>query len=161
VSLYNQLHGRDQFAPLFLQWLNIDQANGEYESGRFRDIHLSGDGSRLILYTRNGGGNRPSYQHVFDGLSKHPNYIKDYDDDFDNTYAYIEFSVPDEMKTTAEAFATGVDPKTIHQKFVDIQKEMSSMTPDQLRADPRFAPTVKMFEAIEKGDVPPDGVFRV
>jgi hypothetical protein len=48
----------------------------------------------VVLYTRNGGGNRDAYEYVFELLSKHPLYITDYDDDFDSTYAYIEFQAP-------------------------------------------------------------------
>jgi hypothetical protein len=31
-------------------------------------------------------------------LPNHPNYIRDFDDDFDSTYAYIVFSVPKEYE---------------------------------------------------------------
>jgi hypothetical protein len=69
-----------------------------YISGRFRDIYLNEDGTKIILRTRNGGGNRESYWYVFEILRSHPNYLNDYDDEFDNTYAYIEFSVPKEAE---------------------------------------------------------------
>lgn len=65
-----------------------------WSTGRFRDIYLSNDGKKIVLFTRNGGGNRSSYNYVFEILKRHPNYVTDYDDDFDSTYASIEFSVP-------------------------------------------------------------------
>jgi len=65
-----------------------------WPTGRFRDIYLSNDGKKIVLFTRNGGGNRSSYNYVFEILKRHPNYVTDYDDDFDSTYASIEFSVP-------------------------------------------------------------------
>lgn len=88
-----------------------------FPSGRFRDAYLNDKGSRIILYTRNGGGNREDYQYVFDLLRKHPHYVSDYDDDYDCTYAYIEFKVPDEYKGLCEGLATGENPETINSKF--------------------------------------------
>lgn len=86
-----------------------------YESGRFRDIYLNEDGTKIILFTRNGGGNRESYFYIFDILKTHPNYITDYDDDFDCTYAYIEFSVPEEYKEALKQLSTGEKPKTLQE----------------------------------------------
>lgn len=99
---------------------------GYYPTGRFRDIHLNDDGSRIILYTRNGGGNRPYYRYVFDLLRKHPNYDTDYDDDFDCTYAYIEFTIPDQYKELCQMLATGEKPETIHAKFSTLIESMKT-----------------------------------
>ena len=88
-----------------------------WQSGRFRDIYLNKNGTKIILYTRNGGGNRESYFYIFDILKKHPNYLKDYDDDFDCTYAYIEFSVPKKAKELCKELSTGKNPETIQEKF--------------------------------------------
>ena len=68
-----------------------------FPTGRFRDIYFERDSDgkgKVVLDTRNGGGNRDAYEYVFELLSKHPLYITDYDDDFDSTYAYIEFQAP-------------------------------------------------------------------
>ena len=95
MSLYNMLFGNNPAAPFLLEQLDLDQADKKYTTGRFRDIFFNNEdpkNPKVILYTRNGGGNRPDYLDVFDNLSTHPNYIKDYDDDFDSTYAYIEFT---------------------------------------------------------------------
>lgn len=88
-----------------------------YPSGRFRDAYLNDKGTMITVYTRNGGGNRPYYQYVFDLLRKHPQYVRDYDDDYDCTYAYIKFKVPDEYKGLCEGLATGENPETINSKF--------------------------------------------
>lgn len=91
-----------------------------FPSGRFRDISLNETGEKIILYTRNGGGNRPYYQWVFDLLRKHPQYESDYDDDYDSTYAYIRFSVPAEYSEFCKMIASGEKPETIGNKFVDL-----------------------------------------
>jgi hypothetical protein len=90
---------------------------GYFPSGRFRDIFLNDEGTKIILYTRNGGGNRPYYQYVFDLLRKHPLYSTDHDDDFDSTYAYIEFKVPVEYEELCMNLASGVAPEKIGDKF--------------------------------------------
>ncbi len=134
MSLYNMLFGTNEIAPALLFILDIDQPDEKWSSGRFRDIYLNEDGTRIILYTRNGGGNRDHWDFTYakykEGedcpcpgcivsykLPKHPNYMKDYDDDFDCTYAYIEFEVPEQFKEIAQSLATGKTPESIHKKF--------------------------------------------
>lgn len=96
-----------------------------YPTGRFRDIYLNRDGTKIILYTRNGGGNREYYEYVFELLRKHPNYLTDYDDDFDNTYAYIEFSVPEAYQDLCRSLSTGENPQTVAEKFNNLFKKWS------------------------------------
>jgi len=120
----------------------------QYPSGRFRDIYINEDGSEITLYTRNGGGNRESYFYVFDILSKHPNYLRDYDDDFDSTYAYIVFSVPEEAKELVSGLVTGEKPETIHEKFQQTMMEMEKMSKEDFVKDERFKPMAEMFEKI-------------
>ena len=51
-------------------------------------------GTYIILLTRNGGGNREQYQSCLDNLATHPNHVKDWDCDWDHTYAEIAFTIP-------------------------------------------------------------------
>jgi hypothetical protein len=93
MSLYNLLHGVNANSDILLKMLNLTKN----DVGRFRDAYVS-ENDTICIYTRNGGGNREAYQEILDELSNHQNYITDYDDDFDCTYATIEFSVPDKHK---------------------------------------------------------------
>lgn len=94
-----------------------------YPTGRFRDIYVDDD--KIILYTRNGGGNRNSYQWVFDLLETHPNYMRDYDDDFDCTYAYIEFSIPENLQEfMKEIEMYQGDTSKVSEKFQNFIKVM-------------------------------------
>lgn len=111
MSLYNALFGVNQLAPLLLECLGLTPS----KTGRFRDCYLSKD--KIVVYTRNGGGNREEYQPVLDTLAKHPNYLRDYDDDFDCTYCSIEFSFPEAYKTELEELAKVSAPDTPADKW--------------------------------------------
>jgi hypothetical protein len=94
MSLYRMLFGgggeaQDQRCPSLWNILDLDN----YEVGRYRDIYVRE--GKIILLTRNGGGNREEYKQCFKSLRKHPNYLDDWDCDWDRTYAEISFSIPD------------------------------------------------------------------
>lgn len=174
MSLYNMLFGCNPLTPILLYILDIDQPDGKWKSGRFRDIYLNEDGTKIILFTRNGGGNRscwrmesgelsvPCYEietkpeNLCPGciityhLPKHPNYICDYDDEFDSTYAYIEFSVPEKWKELCKQLATGEKPKTVSGKFMDIVREIEGKSPEELKEDERFKPLIEVLNKFLK-----------
>ena len=112
--MYNMLFGENELADDLLKMLNLTKE----DCGRYRDCYLDENGEKIIVYTRNGGGNREYYEEVFDKLSSHTNYLCDYDDDFDCTYASIEFSVPDKfIELTKEFVKKGADTTTGSEKF--------------------------------------------
>lgn len=129
MSLYNALFGKNPMSLILLKMLNLT----EKDCGRFRDAYLHDD--KIIVYTRNGGDNRGHWDFIYEEydegencpcagcvmdyrLPNHPNYICDYDDDFDCTYAYIEFSIPDEYKELLKEVANNqLSPETISEKF--------------------------------------------
>ena len=112
--MYNMLFGENELADDLLKMLNLTKE----DCGRYRDCYLDEKGEKIIVYTRNGGGNREYYEEVFDKLSSHTNYLCDYDDDFDCTYASIEFSVPDKfIELTKEFVKKGADTTTGSEKF--------------------------------------------
>jgi len=120
-GLYNMMFGVNPLSKVYLQMVGLEID----DVGRFRDCFLSENGEVITVYTRNGGGNRecycdPDYEDGDDKMSdvdmygeKHfPRclylknermtqnefYVSNHDDDFDCTYAYFEFRVPDEFK---------------------------------------------------------------
>lgn len=142
--------------------LGLDLPNGA-KLGRFRDAWVNEDGTKIIVFTRNGGGNRECWeldgckgdQHdpdcmvtVINGLRKHPNYAMDYDDDFDSTYAYFEFTVPEKFKDFVKALATGEKEKSLLEKTNEVLEEMKKMTPEQLKQDARFKPLAEVLQKI-------------
>jgi len=52
----------------------------------------------ISVYTRVGGNNREDYKAEIAELRATPTYIKDYDDDFDNTFATFQFGFPKEFE---------------------------------------------------------------
>ena len=89
MILYNMLFGANPHAAVLLAILDLTAD----KCGRFRDCYPSENGTEILVYTRNGGGNRETYMPDF---SKHPQYVSDEDDDFDCTYATIKFRTPAE-----------------------------------------------------------------
>ena len=133
MSLYNMLFGSNPHADALLGILGLDRG----DVGRFRDCFLTEDG-RIAVYTRNGGGNREEYQHVFDSLSSHPQHISDSDDDFDCTYATIWFSVPDEAKALVEFLksvgGSAENPSSRWDKLISDMRSGDKENPNVQRA---------------------------
>lgn len=132
MSLYNSMFGVNKEMPELLGMIGV---NAEYFS-RFRDVDLTNKGTTIRVFTRLGGGNREYFQEIWNKIRKHELYIKDYDDDFDCTYAYIEFKVPENYKETAKRMFKG-EPKTFEEKF---KKELEEMD----------KPGTKAFETSER-----------
>lgn len=120
--------------------------------GRYRDCYFSKDGERIIIFTRNGGGNRRNYQSVIDILKKHPNYITDYDDDFDETYASIEFSIPEEHKERAAELFKVANTETGAEVQARHLKELEEMPRDEyIKKYPKMNDFFKAMEYVATG----------
>ena len=161
MSLYNMLCGHNRLAGMLLNILDIDQGN-KWSSGRFRDCYLNKDGTKILLYTRNGGGNREHFDEYSDNkegmdcscpacrithhLPKHPNYIKDYDDDFDCTFATVEFSIPEQWEDILKDFA--MDDENTETGAEKFQKQFELLS----KGDPEAVAKAKeiMGPIIEK-----------
>ena len=71
---------------------------------RFRDCFV--DNNEINIYTRVGGGNR-NCEFGEEELQEHPNFLRDFDDDYDCTYATYVFSIPDEFKNDFDLITSG------------------------------------------------------
>lgn len=122
MSLYNALFGKNEDKDVLLGMIGLTESFFE----RFRDIHLIKQGTVIRVFTRLGGGNREDYEDTWEDITDHELYITDYDDDFDCTYAYIEFNIPEKFKETAKKMFKG-EPMSFEEKFneslEDIGKE--------------------------------------
>lgn len=126
MSLYNALFGRNPLSTFYLALLDLSVN----DVGRFRDCFLQktdeGD-TRIVIFTRNGGGNREDYADTTATLQAHPEYVTDYDDDYDSTYASYVFKVPEKFIETVKAFSErqdqNVDPGS---RFKDLLDKMQA-----------------------------------
>lgn len=126
-GFYNTIFGYNQVGCLLLAPMLTDE-NPEKFFPRFRDCFLGDDGDTILIYTRVGGGNRcygkyPPHdlleddwydeetgEHGFgeDKLYRMPTFLRTWDDDeFDGTYGYYEFGVPDEWREDFERVRRG------------------------------------------------------
>lgn len=145
MSLYNALFGENEETPVLLGMLAV---NKEYFD-RFRDVDLIEEGTKIRVFTRLGGGNREGYRETWDKIRKHDLYIKDYDDDFDCTFAYVEFNIPEQFKETAKKMFKG-EPVSFSDKF---KKELEEMDKPGTEAYKKAEEIAKKFEnAIEFTD---------
>lgn len=119
MSFYNTLLGMNEETPVLLGMIGVDK---EYFD-RFRDVEIIKNGTVIRVFTRLGGGNREEYTKTWKKIKTHNLYIKDYDDDFDETYAYIEFNIPNEYKETAKKMFKG-EPLKFEEKF---KKQLDEM----------------------------------
>jgi hypothetical protein len=123
MSLYNMLHGENRgVADIALACLNLTRG----DTGRYRDCWLE-DG-KIVIHTRNGGGNRDDYEDVFNTLSGHPDYLGNQDDDFDCTYADITFRWPEaHRELLAQVFAVQGEVPSTSERWQAIFAQLESM----------------------------------
>ena len=144
MSLYNQLFDENPDAAVLIGFLGLNKEI----FGRYRNIYLNKAGDKIIVYTRCGGGNRTEYERVFEMMKRHPNYLRDYDDEHDSTYAYIEFSVPDKYKSTAQRMKPDKEPLTVWEQFQDHIKK-SNENPNGLEAKKDMMIAEQIIKAME------------
>lgn len=102
MSLYNLVN---EFNPACVVLLPMLGRKRE-EYPRFRDCFLSEDMKRIVIYTRVGGNNR-GCGYGEEELYSDPNFMTTYDDDFDSTYGYYEFNVPEKWKDDFDKIVNG------------------------------------------------------
>jgi len=146
MSLYNMLCGVNPATPIILSLLKLTEA----DFARFRDICIAADGKTITVYTRLGGGNRQHYQQVLDRLKAHPLYVRDYDDDFDNTFANVEFKAPgDEQAAVLAKLAALPQVGSEHPsaKMKRILEQMKEHKPGDVMS-PEVANALRVGEAL-------------
>lgn len=139
MRLYNMVNGMNQAAFFILPMLG--KQPDEYP--RFRDCWAgklknneskldqfglplkrqhNSDDSFITVYTRTGGRNRDESNTV---ITTMPEYVEDYDDAFDSTFAFWIFKVPERWKADYQKIVAG-DIKEISQEY---QEEMKRVFP--------------------------------
>jgi hypothetical protein len=131
MSLYNHIYGIQLPAFYFLPML--DGKHPE-EYPRFRDcfsgkmyrnknkkddyhipLRETTDDDVITLFLRIGGDNRLSYVDEIKELRSHPDFIEDYDDSFDKTFACFVFNIPERWKKDYKTFIDEGPEKTSNE----------------------------------------------
>lgn len=122
MSFYNMIYGV-QLATFFVLPM-LGKHPDEYP--RFRDCFIGkayrdwndkdefgipkikhGKGKFISVFTRVGGNNRMDYQEEINELRKNSYYVEDFDDEFDNTFAFFVFKVPKEFEEDFDKIKEG------------------------------------------------------
>jgi hypothetical protein len=92
MNLYNMLVGENEYADILLKVLGVEKQN----IGRYRDCFFNGE--HIVIFTRTGGGNREYHEDDNAMLQNLNHYSHDKDDEYDHTYAWFYFNVPDQYR---------------------------------------------------------------
>lgn len=93
MSLYNMVHGYHPLVAPLLELLKFDTPEKRAEIPRFRDCYLFQNEIRLL--TRTSGGNRSDYEEENEALRQREGFLRDWDDGFDNTFAWWAYKWPE------------------------------------------------------------------
>jgi hypothetical protein len=91
--------------------------------------------SVLSVFTRVGGSNRGSYEKEIEELRSVPEYIEDYDDSFDSTFAVFVFSVPERWKVDFNCmFIKSEEETAVSDEYLAELKRVYPKLADQFQA---------------------------
>ena len=145
MSFYNMMNGVQPSTFFILPMLG--KHPNEYP--RFRDCFLKDPDhpeydNYIHIYTRTGGGNREGYEVENDEMKNHPNFVVDFDDSFDCTYASWVFSVPEKWESDFN--------KIVNGEIKEVSKEYQLMVRNVFpKLNERFDEIWKEETKVEEG----------
>lgn len=139
MSLYNQLFKTDALAPFLLgEVLCLDYR----EVPRFRDCYLNEDGTKVVVLTRTGGGNRAEYEDENRQLAQHSCYTNDEDAGEDSTYAYFYFEPSEQFRDKLKEMALEQGRRPAIERFMELIAKLN---------DPDHQKDSEVVRALEVG----------
>jgi len=148
MSMYDMMMGNHPLIKIFIVGLHLDPK--VWPLGRFRDAYSNEACDKIIVLTRNGGGNREYLQDVMDNIKKHPNYISDADVPMDSTYAEIIFSVPEPLKEImAQAKEISLGYKPFDVRFKELMKKLEHGDKEDTEVKQVIKNTEPLMKAIQ------------
>lgn len=120
MSIYNALFSENEDATALLGMIGCTRN----EFMRYRDVYLNVTGDIITVVSRIGGKSyRKEYKQFFKNIARNPNYLKNYDDPFDETYCYFDFKVPEKYAHTCKMIAPKEKQLTVGEMFKKEIKE--------------------------------------
>lgn len=119
MSMYNMMMGMNSTVVVLVLPV-LGKHMTEYP--RFRDAFMGGaeeNEGKLVVYTRTGGGNREDYADEIEMMRNMETFVRDYDDDWDCTYANWVFDIPEKWKADVENLVSG-NIDQVSQEYVDM-----------------------------------------
>lgn len=135
--MYETICNINPDAKMILNLIGIDP-KFLLEEARLRDVYLSKDKTRVVIFTRIGGNNRSYHFPAITKLRNFKGYITDYDDEFDNTYASFEYQIPQEKLPRVVAFLASSDTTTGGEKIKASLKQLEENPDKFLDEHPAF-----------------------
>lgn len=134
MALYTQLFGENEDAMAILGFAGLTREMFP----RYRDVFLDDKGLTILVYTRIGGANREYYKDAIETLKQHKQYVCNYDDHHDETYAYFKFNVlPEYVDTAKKVFKE--DPVSVWDKFQNHIKKAKDPNSEEYKKDQEIA----------------------
>lgn len=130
-GLYNVLHGYNQACVFILPMLGRKME----EYPRFRDCFVDKETRLIAVFTRVGGGNRDcgmGEEELYDD----PNFVSTCDAEYDSTYGYYYFKVPEKWKSDFDLILAGKLQETSEdyvQMVTDFYPDHTEMIMSALR----------------------------
>ena len=146
MSLYNKLFGENENAMALLGIIELTRNDFQ----RYRDVYLNKSATIRTVLERIGGDNRKNFKQVFINIRKNKWYIRDFDDNFDNTYTYIQFKIPEKYQYTCKMIAPKEEELTVGEKFKKEVEEADIPGTDAYKRMDAIAKQI--MDEIEKGN---------
>lgn len=166
MSFYNLIHGVNPLAGVLLTMLGTEPGR----IPRFRDCYF--DGEHIAIYTRTGGGNRDYYESEErrreeypeqfddaasapsgpwnDDLRSLPGFVRDEDDDYDNTYATFYFAVPERFTPLLEKLKSMAQKESQSERWEAAIEHIRTAAPDDPLVARVTAAMEPVFAQVEK-----------
>ena len=113
MSLYNVLFGENEDATALIGMIELTRNS----FGRYRDVYLNKEGNIITVISRIGGGNKKEFRQIYTNIKRNPYFLEFYEDNFDDTYVYFKFKVPEKYKDTCKKIAPKEDRLSVSDMF--------------------------------------------
>lgn len=146
MSLYSRIFGENPDAVALLGMIGCTRDSFM----RYRDIELIKEGTIIRVIARIGGPYKKECRQTYNNIKKNKLFIRTYEDDFDDTYCYFEFDIPEQYKHVCKVMAPKEEPMSVGDKF---KKEVSDSNIPGSDAEKRMnAIAEEIMRHIESGD---------